>query len=202
MPNRYNPDLHHRRSIRLRDYDYSQEGAYFLTICTKDRECLFWNVGAYCDTPSLVTPLPLNDLGHIVEEEWLRTSDLRPQIGLDAYVVMPNHFHGIVEINQDGTMATERRDVQGVYQYAPTKDRIRSPSQTIGAVVRGFKSAATTRVNARRGTPGTPIWQRNYHEHVIRNDADLTRIRDYIVANPSHWAEDENNPINIRTTPS
>jgi REP element-mobilizing transposase RayT len=147
-------------------------------------------------------PLPLNDLGRIVEEEWLRTPEIRPQIELDAYVVMPNHFHGIVEINQDGTMATARREVRGVWQYAPTKHRIESPTQTIGAVVRGFKSAVTARVNESRGTPRVPVWQRNYYEHVIRNDADFTRIRDYIAANPTRWDDDENNPANLRATPS
>lgn len=201
MPTPYNPDIHHRRSIRLRDYDYSQGGAYFLTICTKDRDCLFWNVGAYGHTPRLATPLPLNDLGRIVEEEWLRTPEIRPHIELDAYVVMPNHVHGIVVINTDEKTFTERRERPGVYQYAPTKDSIRSPSQTIGAVVRGFKSSVTARVNSLRGTPGTPVWQRNYYEHTIRNDGDVTRIRDYIAANPASWTDDENNPVNI-TTPS
>src|SRR3989338_3226689 len=114
MPNPYNPDIHHRRSIRLKGYDYSQEGAYFITICTKDRECLFWNVGAYCHTPRLATPLPVNDSGRVVEEEWLRTPDLRPQIELDAYVVMPNHFHGIVVVKENEKIVNKRHQMRGV----------------------------------------------------------------------------------------
>jgi len=202
MPHQYNPQIHHRRSVRLKDYDYAQKGAYFITICTKDRECLFWNVGAYCDTPRLDTSLLLNDFGRAVAEEWLRTRELRPQIELDAYVVMPNHFHGILIVKENGKATDDELPKRGVYQYAPTKHRnlARSPSQTIGAVVRGFKSAVTTRINLRRGASGAPVWQRNYYEHVIRNENDLTRIRAYIADNPARWADDENNPANIQTT--
>jgi REP element-mobilizing transposase RayT len=198
----YNPEIHHRRSIRLTNYDYFQVGAYFITICTTNRECLFWHVGAYCETPGLTTSPPLNDLGRIVEEEWRRTPAVRPHIELDAFVVMPNHFHAIVVITPGNNTSAERPEVRGVYQYTPTKDRARSPSQTIGAVVRGFKSAVTTRVNASRGAPGFPLWQRNYYEHVIRNETDLTRVRDYIANNPARWAEDEDNPTNIKPAPS
>ncbi len=173
----------HRRSIRLNGYDYSGAGAYFVTICTRDRECLFGDV--------VNGEVRLNDLGSMVEQEWLQTPGLRPQVELDAYVVMPNHFHAILLIEDS------RR---GVLQYAPTNNKgaLRSPSQTVGAMVRGFKSSATKRINEIRKTPALPVWQRNYYEHIIRDKGDLNKIREYIIHNPTQWAQDEENPVNIK----
>jgi len=106
---------------------------------------------------------------------------------MDAYVVMPNHVHGIVVFVRGGR--------RGVWPYAPTSQSLfRSPSHTIGAVVRGFKGAVTKRLNQIRGTPGAPFWERNYYEHIIRGGDGLNRIRQYIEENPARWAEDENNP--------
>jgi putative transposase len=172
---KYDPDKHHRRSIRLKDYDYSQAGAYFVTICT-NKESLFGEIED--------GEMRLNQYGSIVHEEWLRTAELRNNIQMDAFVVMPNHMHGIIMITDDG---------RGVLQYAPTKS-FRSPSQTIGAIVRGFKSTTTKRINELRGSFGTSVWQRNYYEHVIRDEDDLNRIREYIQNNPLNWDQDENNP--------
>ncbi|MEW5702245.1 MAG: transposase [Candidatus Zixiibacteriota bacterium] len=169
------PAVRRRRSVRLREYDYSQSGAYFVTICTQDRRCLFGEI--------VDGTMRLNDTGRIVEDEWLHTPTLRPQVAPDTFVVMPNHFHAIVFI-------TDRR---GVLQYAPTP-RLASPSQTIGAIVRGFKGATTKRINAFRGTPGQPVWQRNYYEHVIRNDDDLHATREYVLNNRLAWALDRENP--------
>ena len=182
------PAVRHRRSIRLQWRDYGQPGAYFVTICTRDRECLF---GEIADGR-----MWLNDMGHAVEAEWLNTAHIRPQVELGAYVVMPNHFHAIVVIVDNGRDVLAGRgilDDRGVSEYAPTE--FRSPSQTIGAIVRGFKSAVTKRINAIRGTPGLPVWQRNYYEHVIRNDDELDRIRQYIVDNSVQWAMDRENPM-------
>ncbi|MBM4462743.1 MAG: transposase [Chloroflexi bacterium] len=169
-------DILHRRSVRLKGYDYAQEGAYFVTICTRDRECMFGDEHN--------GEIRLNQYGLIVREEWLRTAELRENAKLEACVVMPNHLHGIIAI-------TNRR---GVSPYAPT-GTLRSPSHTLGAIVRGFKSASTKLINETRHTPGTPVWQRNYYEHVIRDEDDLQRIQQYILDNPAHWAEDENHPL-------
>ena len=181
------PDAHHRRSLRLRDYDYDQLGAYFVTICTRERVPLFGDV--------VDGEIQLSAYGQIVNEEWAYTELIRARVILDAYVIMPNHVHDVVVI-ADVPHATE-----GVWPYAPTDHPrghpLRSPSLTIGAIVRGFKGAATTRINTARGTPRTPVWQRNYYEHVIRDDANLERIRSYITANPGRWAEDEENPARI-----
>lgn len=190
---RYDSDRQHRRSIRLRDYDYAQDGAYFVTICVQERECLF---GAIIDGT-----MELSVFGRVVEDEWAKTSSIRPNVEIDAFVVMPNHFHAIVVV------ASDEHDGTAVPPYAPTtvghqsltgeRRAFRSPSQTLGAVVRGFKSAATRRINDLRRMPGTPIWQRNYYEHIIRNERSLQRIRHYIASNPRHWAADQLHPSNL-----
>ncbi|MEK6710150.1 MAG: transposase [Nitrospinota bacterium] len=175
---RFNPGAHRRRSVRLKGWDYSRPGGYFITICTWNRECLF---GAVKDGE-----MRLNGLGRIVRDEWLKTPAIRPQVELDAFVVMPNHFHAILRIT--GTR-------RGVLQYAPT---FRSPSQTAGAILRGFKSAATRRINALGNTSGLPLWQRNYYEHILRGEAEMDRAREYVLHNPLKWAEDENHPGNLK----
>ncbi len=182
----YNPDFHHRHSIRLKTYDYSQPGAYFVTICTWNKECVFGEISR--------GQLELNDIGRIVEKEWLRTGNIRTNVELDVHVIMPNHFHGILIIHNDGRAGYTDR-CRGVSQYAPTNQTFRSPSNSLGAIVRGFKSAATSAINQNRNTPGVPVWQRNYYEHVIRSEDDLNTIRQYIMNNPLRWGEDDENPI-------
>ena len=175
----HDPDKHHRRSIRLKGHDYAQPGAYFVTVCTRGRACLFGHV--------LNGEMHPNDAGEVVREQWLRTAQMRPNVELDAFMIMPNHLHGIVVIHET---------CRGTLQRAPTQtERFGQPtSNSIPTIVRLFKSATTTRINVARGAPGTPIWQRGYYEHVVRNDAELTAIREYILANPAQWDEDENNP--------
>ena len=162
---------HPRRSLRLRHYDYAQAGAYFVTVCTHERRCLFGDIvdGA----------MRLSDVGRIIADEWHKSARIRAEIELDTWVIMPNHFHGIAII-------THRR---GDRPVAPT-----GPPRSIGALMAGFKSASTKRINAARGTPGARVWQRNYYDHVIRNEANLHRIRQYIADNPARWAEDPENP--------
>lgn len=199
---KYNPDIHHRRSIRLKEYDYSQAGAYFVTICVHDRECLFGEIvemtGEHqhqgeCRKPgechSPLREMVVNDLGRIVAAEWIRSAEIRSEIELGEFVVMPNHFHGIVNITTQPV---------GAYGHTPVHHMpVRSPSKTIGAMVRGFKSAVTKFVNEARNSPGVPLWQRNYYEHVIRDDADYNRIAEYVIANPQRWIEDKLHPDNI-----
>jgi len=168
--------LPQRRSIRLDGYDYTQAGAYFVTICVRDP---FRLLGAVVDDE-----MTLNQYGDIVNEEWAYTALVRAEIALDAYVVMPNHIHGIVVVTDDGHKRAHAAS------YARP---LRSPSYTVGSLVRGFKAAVTTRINTLCGTPGVPFWQRNYYEHVVRGDADLERIRAYIAHNPARWAEDTYN---------
>ena len=169
-----------RKSIRLKAFNYSQVGGYYITLCSLGRICLF---GRICDDQII-----LGHFGKIVFEEWLNTPILRSNVQLGEFIVMPNHFHGIIIINEN------RR---GVLQYAPTDEyhssnAFRSPSQTVGSIVRGFKSAVTNKINRLRNLPGQPVWQRNYFEHIIRNDADMRRIEEYIFNNPKNWKSDEN----------
>ena len=171
---------HHRHSLRLRGYDYAQAGAYFVTICTQGRECLFGEV--------VDGEMRLNEWGRIVGDEWMKTAEIRDEIELDAWVVMPNHCHGIVVLNDDG---------RGTARRTPTVEQFGQPVPgSIPTIIRAFKSAVTKRINELRGTPGNSLWQRNYYEHIIRNDDDLARIREYIVNNPLQWALDRENPMN------
>lgn len=169
-----------RRSIRLREFDYGQAGAYFVTLCVRDRRCLFGSVKD--------GEISLSDDGRIVLEEWNRTAEIRSEVRLDETVVMPNHLHGIVVI--DGPAASNGLPPVGAHGRAP----LRRAPRSLGSFVAGFKAAVTRRINERRGTPGVPVWQRNYFEHVIRNEVSLGRIRQYIAENPIRWDEDPENP--------
>jgi putative transposase len=176
-----NPDKHQRRSIRLKDYDYSQAGAYFIAICTYNKECVLGNV--------VDGEMVLNEYGHAIEEEWMRTADIRNNVALDVFVVMPNHFHGILVIEDK---------CRGTVHRAPTLEQFAKPtSGSLPTIVRYFKSAVTRRINDLRGTPYTPVWQRNYYEHVIRDEDDLNEIRKYIANNPLKWDLDRENPQNV-----
>ena len=203
----YDPDKHDRQSIRLRGYNYARPGAYFITICTHGRVCLFGQVEK--------GRMYLNALGRIVAEEWKRSADIRAEIEVDAYVIMPNHIHGIVLITPSGGRDDEY-DMRGYDMQAggPSAPAVGAtgrsplpdgplpdgydpgpPPKSLGALVAGFKSAATKRVNRHRQTPGAPVWQRNYHDRVIRNAREWRRIRRYIATNPARWHTDTHHSI-------
>ncbi len=194
---------HHRRSLRLKGYDYSQAGGYFVTICAYGKECLFGEVESGL--------MRLNEYGEIVASEWVRSAELRLEIDCGEFVVMPNHFHGIVHIvgaygntpspgntpisrDEKKMVSFRNKGVlpygKGVLPYAPT-----SPSGNVGSMVRGFKGAASRRINQLRNTPGAPVWQRNYYEHIIRDEADYNRIAEYVSSNPQRWMEDSLHPL-------
>ena len=184
----YNPAIHHRRSVRLRGYDYSQAGAYVITICTNNRECIFGTVGAG-SKPALCCPnqqvqMQLNNYGKIVKDTWEDLINHNDGIELDAFVVMPNHIHGIIVLVGTGSI----EDRAGL-EPAPTG------TQGLSEIVRQLKTFSARRINSKRGTKGVSVWQRNYYEHVIRDEADLTRIREYIANNPVNWQSDENYPV-------
>jgi REP element-mobilizing transposase RayT len=175
---------HHHHSIRLPDYDYSQNGAYYITICAYQRQSIF---GEIKNNEVILSPI-----GEVIREEWERTPILRSEIELGAYVIMPNHFHAIVHIFENND--SQSRVV--AYGYTPLPERpikteFRSPSRTIGSLVRGFKASVTTRVNTQRNTPGFPIWQRNYYESVIRSEEAYAQIEGYILDNPLNWLTDK-----------
>ena len=197
------PDRHHRRSIRLKGYDYRRAGAYFVTVCTRERECLFGEVshGQVCPCA----------LGQIVAETWQEIPSHFERAAVDALVVMPNHVHGVIVLKDEygADAASAAREGRGTACRAPTT----SPSPGHGAsmapnmeafgkptpgslatIMRSFKSASTKRVNTLRDSRGAALWQRGYHEHIIRNDGELRAIPEYIADNPIHWREDPENP--------
>ena len=185
------PESPKRRSLRLPAYDYAQAGAYFVTACAYDRRCLFGDIvdGA----------MRLNDVGRVVETCWDAIPDHFPHAGLDAYVVMPNHIHGIVWITA-AALTVGAKNLSplpgGSRQQkspSPSASSFQTPSRTLGSIVRGFKTGVTKRV--RKNMDVHHVWQRNYYDHVIRNEADLQRIRQYVANNPARWAEDRENPL-------
>ena len=166
------PILHHRKAIRLPGYDYSQAGEYFVTICTKDREHVFGSIEA--------GRMVLNRFGGIVEWCWKDLPNHYPFVQIDAFVIMPDHVHGIIVI-------TEPDPVREGSEPSPTR---RYP---LSEIVRSFKTFSARRINECRGTQGVSVWQRNYFEHIIRDDRSLERIREYILSNPEKWAASHQN---------
>ena len=189
------PPSHHRRTIRLNGYDYTLPGAYFVTLCTWRRECLFGEV--------VKGTVRLTELGHIVMEEWNKSKIIRKEIRLfdKEFVIMPNHIHAIVwimdtvgahgvrpdDVRPDGVHPIDDPIGQGAF-HAPLQRRPRSLSSFIA----GFKASVTSRANSELNM--TAIWQRNYYEHIIRNDAEHKRIDFYITNNPANWQADDENP--------
>jgi len=195
---KYNPHIHNRKSIRLQGYDYSQAGLYFITICCQNRVCLFGEI----DNGEMV----LNDAGKHAQQCWLEIPKHFPNTTLHEYITMPNHIHGIIEIvgannyspngdshnnhspNDDSPNGTKTR----ANNYSP----LRGTTKTIGSVVRGYKIGVTKwfRENNQNQFPiGTSIWQRNYWEHIVRNENECQRIAQYIIDNPKKCDMDKLN---------
>ena len=180
-----------------------------MTICTEGRECLFGEI--------LDTAMVMNDAGRMVVESWLKLPDKFPGVELDEFVCMPNHFHGILMINANGIA-----DIVGALLAAPmfpaaapmfpavaplfpavaapliksykSKSGAASSAPTLGQMMRVFKSISAIGVNRVLNRQGQPLWQRNYYERIIRNDVELSAVREYIQFNPANWAEDEEYP--------
>ena len=173
---KYNPDVHHRHSIRLKDYDYSNGGMYYITICTQNRECILSEiVGA----DSISAQLTLTNVGEMINNVYLNLENQFKNIKLHDYIIMPNHIHGIVEI-----CASERADMES----APTANKIIQTFKRYTTIeyIKGVKQGIYKPFNKR-------IWQRNYYEHIIRNEDELDKIIAYIKCNPFNWANDINN---------
>ena len=202
----YNPEKHHRRSIRLRGYDYKREGAYYFTICCHQKRCLLGEIEDGF--------MHLNLIGATVKAVWDSLPRHFPLIELDAFVIMPNHIHGIIVItdhpnnnNSRGEAfvpitedtapqisATNASPFPGCNDTAPPHG---TQSGSIGAIIQNFKSVATRRVNRITRNSGT-LWQRNYYEEIIRNEKAYENIRRYIVENPLNWDEDEENILKFK----
>ena len=200
----HNSDWHGRQSIRLLGWDYRQPAAYFVTICSHDRTCLYGEI--------VRGRMHLNEYGRIVVEEWHRSPSIRDEIEVDAVVVMPDHMHGIVTIappdaprpiTPDGytvRVGTNRgENPVGTHGRASLQRRSKSghpvrQARSLGAFVAGFKSAATARINRHRGTPGAPVCQGRYYERIIRDTREWHNVRRYICQNPARWGRDRHRP--------
>ena len=188
--------MNRRRSIRLPHYDYRDEGAYFITICTHHHLCLFGYV--------MDDIVEHTSYGRIAADAWLAIPQHFTHVALDHYVVMPNHVHGILFIEDHpkadlGARHTANEDNKeadvGAQYIVPLHSTKRSFGSMVAgslpSIVRTYKAAVTREINRTLGMPSAKIWQRNYYEHIIRSERDLNRIRDYILTNPARWAEDE-----------
>ncbi len=174
----YDPHVHHRRSIRLQGYDYARSGAYFVTICTRNRECLFGEI--------IDGQMVLNDAGGIVQAAWDDLPNHYADVELDECVVMPNHVHGIVVIVGAGLKPAPTTPP------APTTGTIKRHG--LPEIIRAWETFSARRIHRIRKTPGAKLWQRNYWERVIRNESEYNRIREYIRNNTSQWKLDKLNP--------
>jgi REP element-mobilizing transposase RayT len=185
MPTSYDARVHHRRAMRLESWDYTWPWWYYVTICAHDRRCLFGEVRG--------DRVVLNQLGRIVEEGWLRRARVRPGVELDAYVVMPNHLHGIMGLPYDRAVGATRPALTAAEasRVAPTRTL---QVNSLGSIIGQIKSLVTKRARSAGLWCVGPLWQRGFYDHLIRNDPDLHRIRTYIRYNPLQWAFDEENP--------
>jgi REP element-mobilizing transposase RayT len=188
----YNPKIHHRRSIRLKGYDYSQKGLYFVTICCQDRICRFGKI----ENREMI----LNDLGKIAYDEWIKLPERYPRVLLDVFQIMPNHMHGIIGLDDvvGATLAVaQNADAQNsdipINTVAPIRAGA-SPAPTIGNIVGAYKSLVTNKcleIYKLRNEYMGKLWQRNYYEHIIRDEQAYQNIFDYIIHNPEKWQDDK-----------
>jgi len=170
---------HHRRSIRLPGYDYSQPGEYFITLCTHQKRLLFGEI--------VGEEMVLNTFGNIVVSEWRKTPTIRKEIELGVYQIMPNHFHAILHLYNNEIIGTGDRPVAPTELGQTLTKPVGPKPKSLGALIAGFKSSVTTQINTLRHTPGTALWQRNYYEHIITTDKEYIQIEDYIQNNPANW---------------
>lgn len=211
MPSKYDPDKHHRRSIRLKHYDYSTSGHYFVTICIQNRACLLGNIVA--------GQMQLNDAGRMVKQSWIDLPNRFPHIALDKFIVMPNHFHGIISLHNPvgaplvGTLDNPCHDPISLsnpsYQSGITQTDNHGPragtrpahpqNHSLGQIIGAFKSMTTHNyiagVNHKDWQPfHHRLWQRNYYDHIIRNNSALQRLQHYITLNHECWENDQLHP--------
>lgn len=192
-------ESYRRRSIRLKGFDYSQTGYYFVTICTRERECLLGEIADY--------KIKLNEMGKMAERTWHEIPIHFPNFVMDQCMIMPNHLHGIIRIlgeNQNKDAAKGG----GLMNQTPTLQRssdgdsnsdqwimMKDPALTLGKIIRFLKARSTQAIRKNMGI--SFYWQRNYFEHIVRDKSELFRIREYIRENPANWSADEDNPLNI-----
>lgn len=186
---RFDPKIHHRRSIRLAGYDYTQPGSYFVTICVHERACILGIVNNGTVT--------LSRYGSVVEKDWLNIQRHFPEVEFDVLMIMPNHIHGILHILGRGeafSNQNQRAFFKPSENASPLRPASGTQSGSLAAIIQNFKSVSTRKINRIRSMPGFPLWQRDYYEHIVRDETELARIRTYIVNNPLQWESDRENP--------
>jgi REP element-mobilizing transposase RayT len=172
-------------SARLPGWDYSSAGYYFITVCTYKRECLFGHVTD--------NKMFLNDFGRIVQNEWDKSFVIRRELLRGEFVVMPNHFHGIVQVVKTGDQIDTPVETSGRTSLPPEQQRPRIRPKSVSSFMGGVKSVITKQINEIRHTPGAHVLQYRFHDHIIRDANELSRIRQYIKNNPSNWKYDKLN---------
>ena len=187
MDAKYNPDTHHRKSVRLKHYDYSQAGAYFITICTHNRECLFGEI--------IDGKMALNDAGQMVQAVWDEIPGNYDGVETDVFVIMPNHVHGIVVIVGAGPCACPN---YGQPQHGQPRG-VAPTVLSLPDVVHRFKTLSTKRYvdgvkQHNWKSFDKKLWKRNYYEHIVRGETELNKIHGYIINNPLNWQTDDENP--------
>lgn len=175
-----NPPKDSKKSIRLKGYNYAQAGAYFVTICSYQRQNLFGKIVNEKEQHS--------EIGEVIYKEWHKTPEIRKNVTLGEFVIMPNHVHGILYIDIENVQLAKEDyflvlDRSYINLFAP-------PSNSLGAILRGFKSAVTNQVRQLYNDPTYEVWQVNYYEHIIKNENALAYIQNYIINNPVKWGED------------
>ncbi|HEY9867056.1 MAG TPA: transposase [Candidatus Obscuribacterales bacterium] len=195
----YNPQIHHRRSIRLKGYDYTQPGGYFVTICTKEKQCLFGDI--------VQRKMRFNSLGAIAFNTWQQIAEKFSHVELDYFIIMPNHIHGILIFNEiiaDPQSPVGAKRAVSLHQTSLSEQEISSKStqrphgaapKSLGAVVGWYKSSVSKSINRICNNSGQGlIWQRDYYEEIIRDETALNTIRKYIIENPLRWEDDPEHP--------
>jgi len=189
---KYNPELHHRKTIRLKGYDYSQNGVYFITVCIQGREKLFGEIEN--------KKIHLNDTGKMIDAQWNILSNRFGNIRLDAYIIMPDHFHGIIEIvnatKNVGAPLVGALDMEDIINNNQNVANVPNSNSTIGDIIGAFKSITTHEyINGVKNYNwrlfNIKLWQRNYYEQIVRDENALNKIREYIINNPYNWEMDE-----------
>lgn len=186
---KYNPQIHHRRSIRLKGYNYSQAGAYFITICCQDKECRFGII----ENGEMI----LNEFGMIAYDEWIKLSERFSNFELDVFQIMPNHMHGIIVLNVGATAragASPAPTISGDLVITNSPIATVVDTHTVGDIVGAYKSLVANgclRICKMKNKTMGKIWQRNYYEHIIKDEQSYQTISNYIINNPSKWNDDK-----------
>ena len=180
----FNPEKQHRKSIRLKNHDYSEKGYYYITVCTQNRENLLCDI----DNGHVV----LNENGIIVKNTWFDLPNHNANIVLDEFTIMPNHIHAIIIIVGAGSKPAQSGSTQNHGAKTNRAGLEPAPTSSLSEIVRQLKTFSARQINKHRNKQRTPVWQRNYYEHIIRNAEELNKIRVYIANNPLNWQNDKN----------